>query len=238
MIKLIKREFIYFYLKRPFNFLWFFLLNLIFLLAKGLASPGENLPSSDPQYTFTKAFSLLIPMFIFAFFGGMSMDEIIHKEKVKKYFESLVALSFSPLKILLSKIISLILFLYFVFIFSMFTYILLSLLSGKGFEKIFYEGKLYWLNFLLFSPLMGISILNIEALLFFILKDQRTSSFFSFVIFGIIGFIILFIALVSPYDFFMMFFLPLFSIISIIGSLLTIFFILKIIPSENYIIGT
>ncbi|MEN3043744.1 MAG: hypothetical protein ABDH37_00805 [Candidatus Hydrothermales bacterium] len=238
MKKLIKRELFYFYLKRPFNFLWFYLLNLVFLLAKGLTTPQQDLPCSpDSQYTFTMAFSLLIPLFMFAFFGGMSMDEIIHKEKIKKYFESLIALSYSPLKIILSKIISLILFLYFIFTLSLFTYVLIFILSGKGFEKIFYEGKFYWLNFLVFSPLIGISILNIEALFYFILKDQRTSSFFSFFFFGIISFKILFIALASPYDFFIMFFLPIFSIISIIGSLLTIFVILKIVSPENYILG-
>ncbi|MEO0291146.1 MAG: hypothetical protein ABIM58_04800 [candidate division WOR-3 bacterium] len=235
MKSLIKREIVYFYIKRPLNFLWLFILNMIFFSAKGLATPSDISPSS-PEYTFTKCFSLLIPLFIFAFIGGMSMDEIIHKEKVKKYFETLLAFSFSPFKILLSKIIASFIVLYSVFLFSFLFYVFLLKLSGSGFQKIFFEGKLYWINFLLFSPLLGISILNLEALFYFIFTDQRTSSLLSFFAFGFISFFILFLALASPYDFFLIFFLPIFSIVSFIGSILTIFMLLKIIPPENYLL--
>lgn len=124
MKSLIKREIVYFYIKRPLNFLWLFILNMVFFSAKGLATSSDISPS-NPEYTFTKAFSLLIPLFIFAFTGGMSMDEIIHKEKVKKYFESLFALSFSPFKILMSKILGLVLVLYSIFIFSFLFFIFL-----------------------------------------------------------------------------------------------------------------
>ncbi|MEO0306185.1 MAG: hypothetical protein ABIM78_07045, partial [candidate division WOR-3 bacterium] len=69
-----------------------------------------------------------------------------------------------------------------------------------------------------------------------IFTDQRTSSLLSFLAFGFISFFILFLALASPYDFFLIFFLPIFSIVSFIGSILTIFMLLKIIPPENYLL--
>ncbi len=234
MKELIKREIRYFYIKKPLNFLWLIFLNFIFLSAKGLTGAEEILPS-DPEYTFTKAFSLLLPMFIFAFISGMSMDEIVHKDKVKKYFEVLMAAGFSPFKILLSKIISLILILYFLFIFSFFLFVFLFIFSGKPLSKVFFEGKLYFINFLIFSPLLGISLIVLQSLFYLIFKDQRSASLFSFLSFGFLGFFILFIALASPYDFFLIIFLPFFSLLSLFSSLLFTYFLLKLIPPEKYL---
>jgi len=237
MKELIKREIIYFYIKRPFTFLWLLFFNLIFLLAKGLTNVQEVSPS-DPQYTFTRAFSLLIPLFIFAFTGGMSMDEIIHKDKVKKYFEVLMATGFSPFKILLGKIISLVFVLYFLFILSFLLWISLLITFGTSLDKIFFEGKLFWVNFLVFSPLLGVSLLVLESFFYLIFQDQRSASIFSFLSFGFLGFFILFIALASPYDFFLIIFLPSLSFFSLIFSFLFTCLILKLTPPERYLSKT
>jgi len=230
MKTLIKREFVYFYLKSPMVFILSGFLLLVIvppifcsILYSGIFE-GIILMVSEQ----------LLPVMIILIIGIPFLSMQFYKEKIERNIEVLLGIGFTPFQVWLCKIISIMIAIYFLYsIGVIFSFILSMFISPSN---TMYNGNLiFYLDIFLFSPILGFSVLGILGILYLVLRDVRIINV------TVMLFVILFSMLlpripnVIPI---VRIFTSHFSIISILFSIFLIFlcwFILKVVPPEKYI---
>jgi len=229
MKTLIKREFVYFYLKSPLVII----LNIILIFFILPSSTYPIFASGPEPKGIISILDKLLPGMIILLLGTQCLTMQFYKEKINRNIEVFLGLGFTPIKIWFCKMASIWTVIYLLYLIG----ILLSLIISRFIipSENLYRGDLsFYLNLFLFSPLIGLSILGLNGIFYLILDDIRIINFL------IILFVILFL-----------FFLPQiskiipitnilshFPILSILFTLFLVFLsftILRLVPTERYL---
>jgi hypothetical protein len=176
----------------------------------------------------------VFPTFVVVALGVPFLIEHFYKDKMKRNIELLLALGFSPFKVWLAKVTALA-------VFAGACYEIAVILSLVGFNTTtrfdVSTSLTYWdlLNLLLFSPVLGMSLLGIKGLLHFLFKDIRLLN-----VLFILPFVLLFV--------FFRYATGVFRIVTLGGSVVSIllatgsacFFLvsysmLKLLPKERWL---
>ena len=229
---LIKREIVYFYLKKPVVILLSFVI-LMFVL-----------PTSSYPMFYLKAksqntaliLSALFPAIIIILIGQQSLWTQIYQEKVKRNIEIFLGLGFSPLKIWLAKIISMAIVNYILYLICMMlTLFGLSIIAPINIQYLW--DAIFLTNLFIISPLLGLSILGVNGMLYLLFSEVRfvnllliIVTFFFFFFFRKISGIIV---VKNMFNFVV--YHPFMVVVFMIFSIFICSTILRIVPTERYL---
>jgi hypothetical protein len=163
---LIKREFITFYIKSPLATL--VKLGIVLFISPSIVFQMKAFGQKPEGIIIVELFAIALTMLI----GMQNLAVQFYREKLIRNIEVLLALGFSPFRVWLSKMISIWIVVYVLYLIG----ITCAFFVGNmlvGLDSLIHIDALFLLIVLVFAPLIGFSMLGFLGVLQLVLSDVR-----------------------------------------------------------------
>ncbi len=164
---LIKKEIHHFYLKNPL--VVFLNIGLVLFLVPTSIFPVFSIHSNISSVAL--GLHKIIPAMLIVLLGLQLTAVQFYGEKMNKNLEVLLALGYDPIKIWFCKIVSIWMMIYFFYLIGIsFAFVILPLISSEIMQS---KQFTFYLNLILLSPLLGLSILGLISVVQLYFEDIR-----------------------------------------------------------------